>query len=103
MPGWIWWILALFMIAMLVIGAIYVGRHAMAALRVINVVGSKASRPLGSMQVDTQAVADVPDPSFTQPLKDTAEQYADAHAQVIERKERRQDRYAQTWNEWRQY
>lgn len=103
MPGWIWWILALFMILMLVIGAIYAIRHAMAAMRTVSAIGSQASERFALMQVDTHDIADVPAPSFTQPLKHTADQYADAHAQVIERKERRRDRHAQTWNHWRQY
>lgn len=103
MPGWIWWILAFFMILMVVIGAVYVLRHAMAAMRVISRVGAEAGKRTEAMSLHTNAKVEVEPPLFTQPLRKASREYADAHAEVIERKEARQNRYARTWAQWSQF
>lgn len=100
MPWWIWLILALFMLAMLVIGVIYAIVHALRASKVIGGVASDVNARLAEMNVDEEGVNTPRRAIFTEPLAVAAERYSDAHVGVIERKERRRDRHAATWRRW---
>ena len=39
-------------------------------------------------------------PIFTEPLRVAAERYSDAHVEVIERRQRREERHVRTWSRW---
>lgn len=100
MPWWVWLLLALFMLAMIVMGGIYVFVHGMRALRVIGDTGARVSRPIEAMS----RVAIEPEPAepplFTQPLTVAAERYERAHVKVIERRNTIRERHAQAWASW---
>lgn len=102
MPWWIWLVLSGFWLAMLIIGVIYVIRHGLSALHTLSQTGNDVSERLSVMSESSphDEANSVQRPIFTLPLADAAEQYADAHAQVIERKERRQERHMRTWDKW---
>lgn len=101
MPWWIWLLLALFMIAMLIIGGIYVFRRALAALSVISETGARIGDRLTRMSEPVDQENPDEAPIFTQPLKVAAERYEEAHVGVILRKEARRDRHVQAWRRWR--
>ncbi|NEG69125.1 hypothetical protein [Bifidobacterium choloepi] len=101
MPGWIWWILVAFLIVMLVIGVVYVVRHALGAMHKLSAVGGKVSDRVSQMGVDPDAVATAPEaPIFTQPLSVATERYSDAHAEIIEQRQARRERHMATWQRW---
>lgn len=103
MPWWIWLILALFMIAMLVAGVIYAGLHGMHALQKVSTVGEKISDRLNQMSEHYDGEEQSQRAIFTEPLKVAADRYADSHAEVIKRHERKRDGYALTWKRWSQF
>lgn len=100
MPGWIWLVLVVFMLAMLATGVLYVVVHAVRAVKKASAVGDAVSSTLGKMSVDADAVAPGEPAIFTQPLSTAADRYSQAHAQVIRRQEARRNRYAGIWSKW---
>ena len=100
MPWWIWLVLALFLLAMLVIGAVYVIMHALRALHVVGEVGERLSGPLAAMGEQQAEPAPAEDPSFAQPLREPLNRYIDAHAELLRRRARKEDRHARTWGRW---
>lgn len=104
MPGWIWWILVAFLIVMLVIGVVYVVKHALAAVHKMSAVGSKVSDRLALMGIDPDAQESQAEPPiFTQPLSVASDRYADAQAEVMERRQARQERHYATWQRWAKF
>lgn len=101
MPWWIWLILALFILAMFVAGVVYAIVHGIRAMKTVSPVGRQVSERLDAMARKDDSTDEGPQRAiFTEPLHVAADRYADAHAVVVERKERRQDRYAQQWAQW---
>ena len=103
MPWWIWLLLALFMLSMIVAGCIYVVLHGYHVFKDIAQVGSRAGErfaPMGdTLPVERANSA----PFFTRPLRDAADRYVDAHAQVIERREAKRERHAAQWRRWKHF
>lgn len=102
MPWWVWVALALFMLAMLVAGLVYVAIHAArgvrSAGRVTTAMGERLAAmgepdPAGERRHDTT-------PIYTLPLSEAAGRYSDAHAGVIRRKADKRDRHAAAWQRW---
>jgi hypothetical protein len=102
MPWWIWLLPALFMLAMLIIGAAYVAMHAFRAFRVVSDMGSTVTDRIAAAEDDDQPQGNEP-PIFTQPLRHAGDRYAEAHADVVRRRMRRHDRHAEQWAQWRQF
>ncbi|MCI1673434.1 hypothetical protein [Bifidobacterium tibiigranuli] len=102
MPWWIWLLLALFMLAMLLIGAAYVVVHGLRAFHVVADMGSTVSDKLSAAGEGEGPEPDEP-PLFTQPLRHAQERYAEAHADVVRRRMRAHDRHADQWAQWRQF
>lgn len=101
MPWWVWLVLALFMLAMFVAGVVYAVLHGIRAMKTVSPVGRQISERLDAMSHrDDPADAGEQRAIFTEPLRVAADRYADAHAVVVERRERRRDRYAQQWAHW---
>lgn len=102
MPGWIWVILVIFLFAMLIIGTIYVVRHAVAALRTVGMVGGRVSEVMSRLG-EEQPQSGEEQPIFTQPLRTATDRYAEAHAKVIEHREQVQNRHAAIWKRWKSF
>ena len=102
MPGWIWVILVIFLFAMLIIGTIYVVRHAIAALRTVGTVGDRVDEVMSHIS-DGRPQTGEEQPIFTQPLRTATDRYAEAHAKVIEHKEQVQNRHAAIWKRWKSF
>ena len=105
MPGWIWILLVIFMLAMLIGGAVYAIRHAMAAGRSIGRVSDDLSRRMPQPPVSGQSLATdrTEGPAFALPLSHSTERYSQAHAQVLQRKEQRRRNHARIWRRWKQF
>ncbi|MEE1296537.1 MAG: hypothetical protein UHD09_06825 [Bifidobacterium sp.] len=103
MPWWVWLVLALFMLAMLVAGAAYALVHGMHAMKQVSTTGEKVNARVSKMSQRYDEDDQPQRAIFTEPLQVAADRYADAHAEVIERRERRQDRYATIWRRWSQF
>lgn len=100
MPWWVWLVLALFMLGMLIAGCMYAAVHGMRALRNVSETGAQISERLGRMSEHDSTVQAPQRPIFTEPLRVAEERYSDAHVQVIERRQQREDRHARTWRRW---
>ncbi|MFT8638890.1 hypothetical protein [Bifidobacterium sp.] len=101
MPGWIWLVLVIFMIAMLVGGAIYVVFRAMAAMRSVGRLSSAIEEKLSPVQEDDENSAEAP--LFTRPLHVAGERYSVAHAEVLRRHDRIHERHMRTWQQWKHF
>ncbi len=100
MPWWVWLILALFMLGMLIAGCVYAAVHGMRALHDVSKTGAQISERLGRMGEHDSTVQALQRPIFTEPLRVAAERYSDAHVEVIERRQRREERHVRTWSRW---
>lgn len=101
MPWWIWLLLALFMLAMLIAGIAYAILRAIAALRTLGDVGEKVSGPLSALgELHADGNEDAQTPSFAEPLRGPLERYIAAHAALLSRKARKEDRHADVWRRW---
>lgn len=103
MPWWIWLILALFMLAMLVAGVVYAAVHAMRASKVVGAVAADVTARIDEMNAPQDGGSVPRRAIFTEPLAVAADRYTDAHAGVIERRERRRDRHAAVWRRWSRF
>lgn len=103
MPWWIWLVLAGFWLAMLIIGVVYVIKKAMNTMHVASHYTGKINAIMDVLQEGPEEHPKPQPAIFTQPLSVAADKYADAHAEVIERKERRKERYMQRWDKWEQF
>ncbi|NEG54702.1 YibE/F family protein [Bifidobacterium platyrrhinorum] len=101
MPWWIWLLLVLFMVAMLVIGGVYVFRRGLAALHVITDTGMQVGERLDRMGRPQTDDGPGPVPAFTRPLHETAERYERAQVEVIARRQAKRDRHVRAWRRWR--
>ena len=105
MPGWIWIFLVIFMLAMLIGGAVYAIRHAMTAGRSIGRVSDDLNRHMPQPPVagQSQATDRAEGPAFALPLSQSTERYSQAHAQVLQRREQRRRNHARVWRRWKQF
>ena len=105
MPGWIWVLLVIFMLSMLVGGAVFAIRHAMAAGRSIGRVSDDLNRhmPQPPATVQPQATDRTEGPAFALPLSQSTERYSQAHALVLQRKDRRRRNHGLIWRRWKQF
>ncbi|MBI0145133.1 MULTISPECIES: hypothetical protein [Bifidobacterium] len=105
MPGWIWIFLVIFMLAMLIGGAVYAIRHAMTAGRSIGRVSDDLNRHMPQPPVagQSQATDRAEGPAFALPLSHSTERYSQAHAQVLQRREQRRRNHARVWRRWKQF
>ncbi|BDR54644.1 hypothetical protein KIMH_07550 [Bombiscardovia apis] len=99
MTGWIWPILVVFMLVMLVCGAMYVFRRARDASRVATSLAAAIQQRLSAAQQTEPTQADET-PAFTQPLSASSDRYAQAHKRVIERKAQTRVRHEMKWADW---
>lgn len=103
MPWWIWLILALFMLAMLVVGVVYAAVHAVRASKVIGAVAADVNARIEEINAPQDEGSAPRRAIFTEPLAVAADRYTDAHVGVIERKERRRERHAAIWQRWARF
>ncbi len=106
MPGWIWILLVIFMLAMLIGGAVYAIRHAMAASRSIGRVSEDLNRhmPQPPAAGQSQATTDKTEgPAFALPLSQSTERYSQAHALVLQRNAQRRRNHGHIWRRWKQF
>lgn len=102
MSGWIWLLLIVFMIVILISGAVYVLFRALAAGRTATRLASVVENKLSETQSNEQPEETHP-PLFTQPLRVASEHYAKAHADVIARHNRIHERHMATWQQWKHF
>lgn len=103
MPGWVWILLVLFMIAMLVSGAVYAIIHAIRAGKTVGQVGESVGRHM-PQPVDKDArPRESTGPFFAQPLNKASERYSQAHADLLRRKNYKRDRHASAWARWKHF
>ncbi|MBW3094032.1 hypothetical protein KIH75_01425 [Bifidobacterium sp. 64T4] len=99
MPWWIWLILALFMLAMIVIGCVYAIRHGIQAMHVMSgtasQIGDRVAR-MGEPVEETEPEA----PFFTQPLKVTLDRYETTRTRKAEREIAKRTRHMEVWERW---
>lgn len=101
MPWWIWLVLAVAALASLLSGGVIAFMHGLRALRTIGAVGGSVGERLESMSGSTDSPNEYSEPAvFTKPLRIAARRYADAHADVVERRRRRRNRHARQWAAW---
>lgn len=100
MPWWIWLLLVLFMLGMIIAGVMYVIVHALRGMRAISGTVSRAGDAIEAMGRPDDRQAAQFRPIFTEPLSMAAERYADAHADVIRRRNRKRDRHVRIWADW---
>lgn len=100
MPWWIWLLLALFMLGMIVAGIAYALLHGYHAIQRIAGIGGRLGQSISSMsEVQAESSPEEP-PLFTQSLAIAQERYADAHAEIIRRKQAKRSRHAAVWSRW---
>lgn len=103
MPWWIWLLLALFMLAMIIIGVVYAGIHGYRAFKGSVKVVSRAAQRFEEMGQPLQEPAQDETPFFIRPLQESADRYAQAHAEVIKRHEAKRACHAQQWARWKHF
>jgi hypothetical protein len=104
MPGWIWVVLVLVMLAVVAVGTAFVVIHAIRAMRVIADVGSMVNDRVAAMsEHDNNCEAQDTTPIFVQPLHTASERYAQAHSRVIARRMDRHERHIDRWAQWRTF
>lgn len=102
MPWWIWLVLVLFMIAVLVAGAVFAGSRAMSMVHTVSEVGDSVSQRISAMK-EKEEPTPIQPPVFTQPLRTSVSKYTDAHVQVVQRKTNKRLRHASTWVSWKHF
>ncbi|KAB8295461.1 hypothetical protein [Bifidobacterium avesanii] len=100
MPWWIWLLLVLFMLVMLIAGVVYAGLRAVAALHAVAGVGEKVSAPLAAMGEQRPQPRQEQAPPFVEPLNKPYDRYVAAHAEVLRRRAKKEDRRADVWRRW---
>lgn len=103
MPWWIWVVLAAFMLVVLVAGLAYAALRLWHGFRKVSDTGARIGECLAAMGRPSEAAAVDEPPSFTQPLQAAADRYADAHADVVRRREARRARHVEAWARWRRF
>lgn len=102
MPGWVWILLVIFLLVMLVAGAVYAIRHALAALHVVNETGGRIADVFARLEQEPTP-KEVETPSFVLPLEVSADRYADAHSAVIRHQEETRSKHAAVWKRWKTF
>ena len=103
MPWWLWLLLALFMLTMIITGIAYAGIHGYRAFKDSAKVASRIAQRFDAMGQPLPEATQDESPFFTRPLQDAADRYAQAHAEVINRREARRARHAQQWTSWKHF
>lgn len=103
MPWWLWLLLALFMLTMIIAGIAYAGIHGYRAFKDSAKVASRIAQRFDAMGQPLPEATQDESPFFTRPLQDAADRYAQAHAEVINRREARRARHAQQWTSWKHF
>ncbi|WEV68545.1 hypothetical protein OZX73_04385 [Bifidobacterium sp. ESL0775] len=102
MPWWGWIILAVLMLAVLIIGLVYAGIHAVRAAHSIADTGSDIQGYLSVMQESSNNQGETAEPPlFTQPLSTAAHRYSLAQTSVERRRIAKHNRHAERWSVWR--
>lgn len=104
MPGWIWIVLVVFMVAILVIGCAYAIMHAVAAGKVVSAMSEEVSRHMPDLDDGKRTASDEDQaPFFTQPISVTSHRYARAHAGKLIRRDRSRLRHESIWVRWARF
>ncbi|KAB7790751.1 hypothetical protein [Bifidobacterium leontopitheci] len=104
MPWWVWLLLALFMLAMIVIGIAYALLHGYRALKTLGDIGERVGRPLAALSEVSSGGSDEPEPPlFTQPLEVAASRYEATQAEKMRRSAAKRERHAQRWAAWSRF
>ena len=103
MPWWVWLVLVLFMLMMIVSWIDYACLHGYHAFKEVAKLGECAAKRIDAMGKQFPRQNENDTPFFTRPLQDAADRYANAHAEVIERREAKRHRHAQQWAHWRHF
>lgn len=99
MLWWIWLILALFMVAMIVIGCVYAFRHGVAAAKVVGATMAQAGECVSRMGEPVES-AEPQAPFFTQPLKVSLDRYEAAQVDVATRAGAKRECHGEVWKHW---
>ncbi|MBT1177957.1 hypothetical protein JS532_10415 [Bifidobacterium callimiconis] len=102
MPGWVWVLLVIFLLAMLITGSVYAVRRALAALHAVNETGGRVADIFARLDQEP-TTGDAEAPSFILPLEVSADRYADAHSVVIRHQEETRSRHATVWKRWKTF
>lgn len=104
MPGWVWILLTLFMIAMLAIGAIYAILHAIRAGKAMGQVGATISQHMPQPPAGEAGRQDQPEgPFFSQSLSKASSRYSQAHADLLRRKNSKRRNHEAVWARWKHF
>lgn len=102
MHWWGWLILAVFMVAMIVIGVAYAVVHAIHALHRCSTTAGAVNERISAMGQSASSVEDDEAPSFTRPITASVDRYSRAHTPVVQRRQTRRERHTDTWVRWQQ-
>lgn len=105
MPGWIWILLVIFLLLVLVAGAIYVFRHAKAAIGLLTPLVHRAQTDMDAINRASQQPVGEREPIvLDRSLADVRQDYENAHVRLLQHKnERRARRDAERWPRWRDF
>lgn len=102
MPGWIWVILAVFMLVMIVAGGIFAFLKAKGAFSGLGELNARVQKDLSAIG-EKEDLRSPSAPAVTHPLARTAERYADIHAATLDRKAARRARHTEHWSRWEKF
>lgn len=102
MPGWIWIVLVAFLLVTLIVGGVYVIRHAISAMHVIGRTGDEVSSRLSRLEADDHRQRNEP-PMFTRPLAEAADRYARTQAHIMEHRDHVRNRHVAIWKRWKTF
>lgn len=100
MPGWVWVILVLFLVAMIALGVFYAFRHGSAALSSVAPEGRRIRKDLAALS-DKETQPDRKPLALERPVGQMAQDYEDAHYRLVRhRLQVRNHRDAENWRRW---
>lgn len=102
MPGWVWVLLVIFLLAMLVSGAVFVFRRGKAAIDLLTPLGHRAQEDMDAIRrAQDQPVPERQEIVLGRTLADVRSDYEDAHTDLLRHKNaRKADRDASRWPRW---
>lgn len=102
MPGWIWVLLVLFMLAMIVAGGIYAFLKAKAAFGKLGGLNSHVQKAMEAINAEPEPREEHA-PALTNPLAQSAQRYEEAHAARLDYKQAKRNRHVITWRRWERF
>lgn len=102
MPGWVWVLLVIFLLAVLVAGAVFVFLRGKAALDLLTPLGRRVRKDTAAIQeAQNQPAPEREQIVLGRPLADVRKDYEDAHTDLLRHKNaRKADRDEARWPRW---